>query len=102
MAAPSASVWFFFTFWPRAMIGFWFRHVRSFSPWNFRMTYSRTILSFSSILIRSLSAYTTTPSSCAFTSIPLCRATSRSSPVATMGGSVTSRGTACRCMFETP
>ena len=32
--------------------------------------------------------------------MPECSATSRSRPVPTIGGSVTSSGTACRCMFE--
>src|SRR5205807_2665626 len=52
------------------------------------------------MITRVESTWVTVPSSSALTIMPEFIATSRSSPVATIGGSDTRSGTAWRCMFE--
>ena len=92
-------IWFFLTRWPFFTMGFWFKHVRSLSPTNFRSSYSSRP-SLVVTTMRVASTYSTSPALCASTTSPVSSAARRSMPVPTTGASVLSSGTAWRCMFE--
>jgi hypothetical protein len=89
---------------PRSTMGFWLMQVFWFERRNFSSVVDvglrGDVVAVDLDHDAVASTDSTTPSCLATVVTPESRATMRSMPVPTSGASVTSSGTACRCMFE--
>ena len=99
-AEPSASTSPALTVWPLLISGFWWISVPWLERMNFCRSYSSRPPSSLRTTIRSASTKSTVPPFSAISTSPVSSAARRSMPVPISGASVSSSGTACRCMFE--